>query len=311
MKVSVILCTYNRSRSLLVALESLAAQVLPETIDWEILVVDNNSRDQTREVVEDFCLRHAPHFRYVFEPQQGLCYARNAGIREARGEVVAFVDDDVTVDPKWLYSLTSALISGQWAGTGGRILPAQNVALPAWLAPNGPHNMLGILCAYFDLGDEPLELDRAPYGANMAFRKQMFEKYGTFRTDLDRCGGNTMSNGDTEFGRRLMKGGERLRYEPSAIVRHPVPENRVTKKYFLSWWFDFGRAFVREWGRGRSVLGIPRPYFNIFSLGTVAMAGRVWRWALSRNPQERFYHQCWIWVTAGQIKEYYRLARTA
>ena len=67
--------------------------------------------------------------------------------------------------------------------------------------------MLGILCAYFDLGDQPLELDRAPYGANMAFRKHMFEKYGTFRTDLDRCGGDTMSNGDTEFGRRLMKPG--------------------------------------------------------------------------------------------------------
>jgi glycosyltransferase involved in cell wall biosynthesis len=86
---------------------------------WEILVVDNNSKDRTREVVEDFCRRDPDHFRYVFEPQQGKSFALNSGIREARGDVVAFMDDDVTVEPTWLQNLTADLWSGQWTGAGG------------------------------------------------------------------------------------------------------------------------------------------------------------------------------------------------
>jgi glycosyltransferase involved in cell wall biosynthesis len=308
MRISVILCTYNRAQNLINALESVAAQTLPESVEWEVLVVDNNSRDQTREVVEDFCRRHR-QFRYVFEPNQGLSHARNSGVREARGDVIAFVDDDVTVEPGWLDNLTAPLRTGEWAGSGGMTIPPGTFTPPRWLAPHGPYNMLGVLCAYFNLGDKACELDEAPYGTNMAFRKQMFEKYGEFRTDLDRCGGNTMSNGDTEFGRRLMKAGERLRYEPSAVVRHPVPENRITKKYFLAWWFDYGRASVREWGQKPAVLKIPRPYFNILRLGTVVMVPKIMRWAMSLDPQKRFYNKCRVWLTAGQIKEYYRVAR--
>jgi glycosyltransferase involved in cell wall biosynthesis len=309
MKVSVVLCTYNRAQSLSDALESVAAQTLPEPLEWEVVVVDNNSRDQTREVVDDFCRRYPRRFRYVFEPNQGLSHARNAGIREARGDVLAFMDDDVTVEPRWLDNLTAPLRDGEWAGSGGMTLPAGPFTPPHWLAPDGPYNMLGVLCAYFNPGGEARELEEAPYGTNMAFRKQMFEKYGGFRIDLSRCAGNTMSNEDTEFGRRLMKAGERLRYEPSAVVRHPVPVDRVTKKYFLAFWFDYGRAFVREWGPKPTVLGIPRPYLNILKLGTVVMAQKVGQWVLSFNPQRRFYHKCRVWMIAGQIREYYRYAR--
>jgi glycosyltransferase involved in cell wall biosynthesis len=291
------------------ALESVAAQTLLESVEWEVLVVDNNSHDHTREVVDEFFRRYPRRFRYVFEANQGLSFARNSGIREARGDVLAFMDDDVTVEPGWLDNLTAPLRGGEWAGSGGKTLPAGIFTPPYWLAPDGPYNMLGVLCAYFNLGDKARELDEPPYGTNMAFRKQMFEKYGGFRTDLSRCGANTMSNEDTEFGRRLMKAGERLRYEPSAVVRHPVPENRITKEYFLGWWFDYGRAFVREWGPKPAILGIPRPYFNILKLATVVIPQKMARWALSLSPQQRFYHKCRVWLTAGQIREYYRLAR--
>jgi glycosyltransferase involved in cell wall biosynthesis len=309
MRISVIVCTYNRAETLRKALESVAAQTLPDSLDWEVVVVDNNSRDHTPEVVQGFCGRFPRQFRYVFEPNQGLNYARNSGVREARGDVLAFVDDDVTVESGWLDNLTAPLHNGEWAGSGGMTLPAGAFTLPRWLAPVGPYNMLGVVCAYFNLGDKACELEEPPYGTNMAFRKSMFEKYGGFRNDLDRCGGDTMSIGDTEFGRRLLKAGERLRYEPSAVVRHPVPEVRVTKEYFLAWWFDYGRGIVREWGRKPAVLGIPRPYFNILKLGTIVIAKKIGRWALSLNPQRRFYNKCRVWLTAGQIKEYYRLAR--
>lgn len=310
MKISVILCSYNRCQSLAKALESVAASTLPESVEWEVLVVDNNSRDQTREVVEGFCRRHPRRLRYLFEPQQGKSYALNAGIREAKGEILAFMDDDVTVDPRWLDNLTAPLRNGEWAGSGGRTVPAQTFTPPDWLALDGPYNTLHILCATFDLGDQSLELDRAPFGTNMAFRKEMFEKYGGFRTDLGPSPGSEMRNEDTEFGRRLLAAGERLRYEPSAVVYHMVPEGRTNKEFFLTWWFDFGRAVAREWGGGPAVLGIPRVYLTILKLGTIVMAERLGGWMVSMNPQKRFYNKGWVWATAGQIKEYYRLLRT-
>jgi glycosyltransferase involved in cell wall biosynthesis len=290
------------------ALDSIATQTLPESLEWEVLVVDNNSTDQTREVVEDFCRRHPRRFRYLFEPQQGKSYALNAGIREARGEILAFMDDDVTVEPTWLRNLTAPLHNGEWAGAGGRILPERTFSPPRWLSVEGRHALLPL--AVFDLGLDAGPLAEPPYGTNTAFRKEMFEKYGGFRTDLGPRPGSEVRNEDTEFGRRLIAAGERLRYEPSAVVYHSAPEHRVQKEYFLKWWFDFGRGSVREWGRGPAILGIPRPYFNILKLGTVVMAQRMGRWMLALNPRRRFFWKCWVWLTAGQIKEYYRLARS-
>ena len=107
MKVTVILCTYNRCGSLVRALESVAASQLPPSVEWEVLVVDNNSTDQTREVVADFARRHAGRFRYVFEARQGQSHARNAGIQEAAGDVLAFTDDDIRVEPTWLAKLSA------------------------------------------------------------------------------------------------------------------------------------------------------------------------------------------------------------
>jgi len=136
-KITVIVCTYNRCQSLAKALDSIIAQIVPEPIGWEILVVDNNSSDQTRDVVEDFCLRYPRRFRYLLERQQGKSYALNAGIREARGDILAFTDDDVTVEPTWLNSLTSALHGSEWAGVGGRVLPDRNFSSPRWIPRAG------------------------------------------------------------------------------------------------------------------------------------------------------------------------------
>src|SRR5271163_1575532 len=108
MKITVILCTYNRAHSISMALESVLASVLPPDVEWEVLVVDNNSKDQTRAVANEFCIRHPGRVRYLFEEHQGLSNARNAGIREARGEIIAFTDDDVTVDSTWLQNLTAS-----------------------------------------------------------------------------------------------------------------------------------------------------------------------------------------------------------
>jgi len=302
MNITVIVCTYNRCRSLVRALDSLAVSVLSETIKWEVLVVDNNSSDQTRAMVEDFCRRYPGRFRYLFEPQQGKSHALNAGIREASGDILAFVDDDVMVEPIWLQNLTSVLDDSQWAGSGGRILPARGFDPPRWLAIDGPYNLLGALCAYCDPGDVPGELKDPPFGANMAFRKEMFERYGHFRTDLGPFPTSKLGFEDTEFGRRLMAGGERLCYAPSAVVYHEVPENRVRKEFFLEWWFDFGRGSVRGAEKGTGTWEILK------ILGRTLLTAL--QWLVTLNSKSRFYRKCRIWYGAGKIVEIYQQARS-
>jgi glycosyltransferase involved in cell wall biosynthesis len=304
MKITVILCTYNRCQSLAKALDSVAAQTFSEPAEWEVLVVDNNSRDQTREVVEDFCRRYPGRFRYLFEPSQGKSYALNTGIREARGDVLAFMDDDVTVESDWLRNLTAGLGSDEWAGAGGRILPAWAFKPPSWLPEKEWFGMAPLVM--FDLGPEAGPLTVAPFGTNMAFHRKVFEKYGTFRTDLGPRPNSEIRNEDTEFGRRLLVACERLRYEPAAVVHHSVPENRLRKDFFLTWWYDRGRADIREKGVAGDttwfVGGIPLHLFRRFAVGTL-------RWMVTLEPSQRFTYRLTVWLLAGMIVESYRQSR--
>ena len=308
MKITVILCTYNRCETLAKALGSVAASTLPESVEWEVMVVDNNSPDRTRDVVEDFCRRYPGRFRYLFELRQGKSYALNTGIREARGDVLAFTDDDATVQPTWLRNLTAHLEDGYWAGAGGRTRPASAITPPRWLALN---THAGMLYAHFDLGDQPLQLDRPPYGANMAFRREMFEKHGGFRTDL---GPGPPSRPiprfgeDTEFGYRLFAAGERLRYEPSAVVYHAVSQERIRKEHFLASSFELGRYSIVQGGRRPDIWGISRQYFSVpYKLGV--MLFRTLQWMMTWNPQRRFDRRCLVWMSAGYLVETYRQTR--
>jgi glucosyl-dolichyl phosphate glucuronosyltransferase len=309
MTITVILCTYNRCRTLLKALNSLALSELPGHVEWEVLVVDNNSGDQTNEMVKEFCRKWPGRFRYIFERQPGKSHALNTGIRQAKGQILAFVDDDVTVEPTWLWNLTRALGNREWAGAGGRILPEKSFVAPRWLALDGPYKMGGIL-ALFDLGSAPGPLEIAPFGTNMAFRREIFEKYGDFRTDLGPAPGNEIRNEDTEFGRRVMSAGERLRYEPSAVVYHEIPKNRVNKSYFLRWWFDYGRAQIREVGKRPSIFGVQRHYISIPNLAFSHLPRRTLLWLAAVSPQKRFFRKCMLRVAAGWLVETGRLAKS-
>jgi glycosyltransferase involved in cell wall biosynthesis len=304
MNITVILCTYNRCQSLAKALGSVAVSTLPMSIEWEVLVVDNNSRDRTRDVVEDFCRRYPGRFRYLLEPQQGKSYALNTGIRETQGEVLAFMDDDVTVESTWLQNLTAGLCSGEWAGAGGRILPEWPCTPPSWLPEKEWYGMAPLVM--FDLGLEAGPLTVAPFGTNMAFHRRVFEKYGIFRTDLGPRPNSEIRDEDTEFGRRLLAAGERLKYEPTAVVYHSVPQNRLQRDYFLSWWYDKGRAGIREnrvpAGTKWFVRGIPLYLFRRLGVGTL-------RWMVTLERSQRFSRRLAVWLLAGTIVESYRQSR--
>jgi glycosyltransferase involved in cell wall biosynthesis len=296
-RITVILCTYNRAGSLTKTLESIVAQILPPSVSWEILVVDNNSSDETRQVVEEFQGRYPERVRYLLESHQGVSCARNAGIRNAKGDILAFIDDDETAHTGWLQNLTSNLGNDEWAGAGGRVVPQWICSRPRWLSSESPFVFAPL--AAFEADPEREQLDEPPFGANMAFRKEVFDRLGGFRTNLGRCGKRLLSNEDTEFGRRLLAAGRRLRYEPSAVTYHPVEEYRLRKAYYLQWWFNKGRSDVREIGvqpHGMQVFGIPFKVLRGFAAGMV-------RWAIALDPTQRFICKLQVWVCAGQAFE--------
>jgi len=301
LKVTVILCTYNRCLSLRSALETLVDQTVPEDCQWEVLVVDNNSKDQTREVVEEFCHRYPGLFRYLFEPRQGKSFALNLGVEAATGEILAFVDDDIAVEPEWLVNLADVFRDQRYDGVGGRIVPMWTCAQPRWLRMDGPYTLHGVLVA-FEFGDERRELTVGPFGTNMAFRREVFEQHGGFRVDLGPTAGSEIRGEDSEFCRRIMSAGCRICYEPRAIVRHPVPENRATKKYFQAWFFDHGRAAVRESGLPGGTacwLGVPRYMLRMLAVG-------VLKWLFAYKSHIRFYHKVRVWKMFGEIVEAHR-----
>ena len=304
MQITVILCTYNRYQSLAKALDSVALSQLEPATTWEVLVVDNNSNDRTREVTEGFCRRYPARFRYLFEGQPGKSHALNAGIRAAHGDVLAFMDDDVTVDSGWLQNLTAPLMRGTWTGSGGKVLPERNVDFPDWVSLDNRFTVGPLVM--FDLGSNAAPLKEAPFGTNMAFQRKLFEKYGDFRTDLGPQPGSEIRGEDSEFVSRLFVAGEPLAYEPSAIVYHAVPESRLTKQYFLAWWFDKGRSDIRmlenpattKW----SVAGIPLVLFRRLLVWTL-------KWMFSAGSSWRFIPKLTTWYLAGEIAESYRLGR--
>jgi glucosyl-dolichyl phosphate glucuronosyltransferase len=306
MKITVIVCTFDRCQSLAKTLESIGTLESPEPHEWEVVVVDNNSRDQTRTVVEDFCRRYPGRFRYIFESKQGKSYALNTGVREAKGDVLAFTDDDVIADGAWLRGLTAGLVdSDEWAGAGGRTLPKWECPPPNWLRLKDPYALAPF--AVFDLGTRATQLNEPPFGANMAFRRAMFEKYGGFRTDLAGSD-NLFRNEDTEFGDRLLTAGEMIRYEPSAVGFHPVSRERLQKKYLLKWWFDKGRADIRQFGlRPRAryfVRGVPLYMFR-------NLAAAFLRWVFTFDPGKRFHLKLKVFIKLGEMSECNRKSRIA
>jgi GT2 family glycosyltransferase len=160
--------------------------------------------------------------------------------------------------------------------------------------------------AVFDPAIDHGPLAEAPFGANMAFRRAMFEKYGAFREDLGRSGDNLISNEETEFCSRLFSGGEQLLYVPSAVVYHPVAANRIKKEYFLSWWQGKARSDVRAFGLPAGtkwfIAGIPLNLFRRLTVWTI-------RWLLGIDPARRFRSKTKVWSIVGMISECYRLSR--
>lgn len=304
MDITVIVCTHNRCESLAKTLDSLAQSIVPDRTGWEILVVDNNSTDQTAATVQEFCRAYPGRFRYVFEGRQGKSFALNAGIEDSQSDILAFVDDDITVERTWLHRVTAPLSDATWSGSGGPVILQWSCPCPKWLK-------MDITAAPL-VGFNPTrpagEIKESLFGGNMAFRRSVFEKYGGFRTDLGPSPNRDTPrpNEDTELVLRVLAAGEHLYFEPSAIVFHPVPINRLQKSYFLEWWFDKGRADLR-------ISGIPAEMKWLVAGVPLRFVRRIihWtaRWAVAIDPAERFSHRAKVQWLLGIVVEARRQQR--
>jgi glucosyl-dolichyl phosphate glucuronosyltransferase len=237
MELSVVVCTFNRSESLRRVLNSLREALIPDHLSCEFIVVDNNSDDDTRFVCEDIEKHYESRIRYVFEDKRGVSHARNRGIWEAKGEIIAFTDDDVIVDKHWIQNIDKAFREhDDVACVGGKIMPIWEISKPKWLKSN----LYGCL-ALLDHGDSVAYLDKPHiWGANFAVKYEMFKKYGLFDSNLGRIPGKLYGYEETEFLQKLQSAGEKLLYYPSLIIHHHVPAHRLSKKYLRKWRFDEG-----------------------------------------------------------------------
>lgn len=250
MNISVIICTFNRGEYLRKVLVDLAKQDNELSADHEVIIVDNNSRDATKKICEEFVAVNPEIFRYIFEERQGKTFALNTGIRESKGKIIAFTDDDVIIDSKWLLSIQKAFAANpDCKAFGGRVVALWPDTVPAWIAKEGSFENIGGTIAEHDYGNAvkcyPQTVQEGmvpPIGANMFFAREIFEKYGYFNEKLNSNIKTTAMPEDTEFCNRLLKNREKMIYIPEALVYHPVYNERLTKKYFRTHSFKIGRA---------------------------------------------------------------------
>ncbi|MEW6127526.1 MAG: glycosyltransferase family 2 protein [Acidobacteriota bacterium] len=314
MKFSIIIPTYNRAEDLRATLQSLAALVSDEP--WELLVVDNNSTDDTRPVVLDAAKNFPVALHYLFEKEQGRCAALNCGIKAARGEIILTTDDDVRVEKDWLQQAAGALDELKCDFVGGKVLPIWGGKRPQWLPdhPGRPWSVIALL----DYGNAPREFDQShvPLGVNLAFRRECFARAGLWDNRMGRKAGTLLGQEVREWGLRARAAGLQGFYAPGMVIHHIIAAERLTRRYFRRWfyWNGISRARLYEQGRfnmespeDRSldfskvphIAGVPRYMFRSYCkrLKKMLMA------YLQRDVEMSFEQQLELCFFAGVIRQ--------
>ena len=306
---SVLIATYNRAALLEETLRSIRALRVDPARRWDVIVVDNNSTDGTRAVVE----RHAQDFpvplRYLVEGRQGRSSALNAGIAASRASVIVMTDDDVRVETNWLDAACDALRDPSIAYAGGPVSPMWETPAPQWFDLSRG-DLWGTI-AIQDHGAQPFVYEHArkvPLGANMAARRSMFAAIGGFRADLGRSSGRLVLGQEVpELLLRARAAGLQGLYAPAMRVHHHIPSRRLTRAYFRSWWFGKGVSRsaleriqpVTELGidlrRTPHVLGVPR---YMYGSAVRDLVGCL-RHALGGRPADAFRHEMMLVYFAG------------
>jgi len=265
--ISAVVCTYNRERFLEECLESIANQTLGQQY-FEIIIINNNSTDRTEAISKTYIDKYPDlNIYYFIETNQGLSYARNRGVKESKGDLITFIDDDATLDKNFLeQSYQFFKLQPEVEAIGGKILLNFEDTPPKW------YNIyLSPLLGYFNMGDKVKRFPKNNYprGSNMTFRARVFEKYGMFNTELGRKGENLEGGEEKDIFSRLHKQNESVYYVPEAIVHHAVPVERTTQE------------FIRKQAFGTGVSERNRIKNSGFSVKLRKIISELWKWSAS------------------------------
>ena len=244
-RLSLIIATYNRSAYLMQTLQSVVKQNAP-CEEWECVVVNNNSSDDTEERFAEFAAAH-PEFnlRMVFEPNQGLSFARNRGIRESVGEYIAIIDDDEHIAKSFIGAYISLFDSIPDAvAAGGPIVAEYPDGRPLWMS----HYTERMIANAMFWGHKVREFPdgRIPGGGNMAIRRSAIKRYGVFDTSLGRTGKLLLGGEESDFFERLRIAEAKYYYAPEAIMYHVIPAEKLTLDYFVKLSYNVGVSKLRR-----------------------------------------------------------------
>lgn len=316
MEFSIIIPTYNRADELRDTIRSIAE--LTVAGDWELLVVDNNSSDHTRRVVEEESASFPAPLRYLFEPEQGRYAALNTGIRNAKGRIIATTDDDARVQPNWLTQAAAGLEALGCDYVGGKVWPIWKGRRPDWL-PDGPGRHWAVL-ALQDHGDKPVEFGVRgipwPLGINTATKREAFDRLELFDNRLGRKAGTLRNQAQREWHLRARAVGLRGFYIPTMAVHHVVEAERLTKAYFRRWyyWHGISRAILfaklgvdmdspddsrHDFSKVPQIAGVPRYMYRTL----LTHVRDLIRARLRGHVAEAFEHEVWLWFFAGILKQ--------
>jgi glycosyltransferase involved in cell wall biosynthesis len=277
MLITMAMCTWNRANQLGRALNAAAAMTIPESVEWEFIIVDNGSTDDTAEIVSSFC-DHLP-IRCFHEPTPGLSNARNRVVAETRGDFVCWTDDDVLVDKAWLFSYCEAFVRfPEMAVFGGPIKPVFEGAQPEWFIEN--RKRLGEFFAERDLGPDivPLSLEniQLPYGANYAVRTKEQRRY-LYDPNLGVGPRQKRLGEEVEVIHAIIAEGGRGLWIPGALVEHIIPASRVS--------LDYVKGHQEAAGETWAYLNHAPKRYNF--MGSIQTGGRkfmgapLWMWRMT------------------------------
>lgn len=234
-ELSVVICSYNRAPYIPAVLESLGKQTLAVE-KYEIILVDNNSKDNTKELADQFEAAN-PHlnYRYVLETEAGLSCARNRGIREAVGRYVSFIDDDGIAEPEYAEEMVRAFEQNpNFESLGGKVLPIFPQGKdPVWMSKY----IQGIV-SKVDYGEQQSQFfeGKYPVGCNMGFRREVFDTIGLFNTDLEK------RSDDKYIFNQIRRHSMRILYAPKVVVHHNMEQYRIEKPYIVQLSREIGHA---------------------------------------------------------------------
>jgi len=249
---SIIICTYNRAKLLRETIISLLT-FLKDKPNYEIIVIDNNSSDDTQVVCTQF-----PVLRYILELNQGLSHARNRGILEAENDILLFLDDDIEVANNFFSVFESIFKDDNLYIAGGKVLPF-NTSIPNWL-PKQYYYLVSI----FDLGDASKSVTKL-MGANYAMRKEVAEKVGSYDINLGRKGNVLTGGEEIDYLNRAKSEGFDILYHPDLVVYHKISE-KLDLNYILNYSFNLGKSesiMISKINPSKHILKKLKAYFTI------------------------------------------------